>query len=136
MSDQHLKEAVSNFLYELGMVSSNDPGFHQPYSISEAIEKFGEVSCAEMCLETLPDDIPRWQVCLWMSENLRENIRKCSIQDIFSLCFSMRGHLTLGGRILYDLQQYFSHLPSVPDLEPEQEPEILDPDMEIELSDD
>ena len=92
MSDEHLREVVGNFLYELENISAHEQKTLRACKISEAVDQFGYVTCLDSCMSLLPGETPKWQICLWMAENLTENIVECRLMLYVShiLCNSMR----------------------------------------------
>lgn len=88
MSDERLKEIVGNFLYDLENMSAHERRTLRPCNISKALDQFAHFSYADTLMMSAPLDIPKWQLCLWMSHNLQEYVRVCDADDFHTLACS------------------------------------------------
>jgi hypothetical protein len=89
MSDELLREVVNNFLSDLSEIPQREHTSMKECIISESIEQFFEASCSDICFTIIPEDVPRWQLCLWFSNNIKEVIKECTADDFHSMaCLS------------------------------------------------
>lgn len=88
MSDERLREIVGNFLYDLEDMSRDDRGAVRPCSISQALDQFATWSRVDSFMRSVPEDVPRWQVCLWLQDNVEERIRQCGVDEFYEMAFA------------------------------------------------
>jgi hypothetical protein len=116
VSDERLREIVGNFIYELEDMSAGERRVIRPCSIYQALDQFSQWSYMESFLHSVPLDIPKWQLCLWLSNNIEERVRECDVEDFYAMvCPS--AHIE-NHRLIQELTKCF--YPTTPFSEPEE----------------